>query len=76
MKIYYYNDEKHGVALAVNDLHYTRLVPAQQGILVDIDISQSQSLYIKKWDKMILITTINSENLPETDAWDQAGKKE
>mgnify|MGYP000974734162 CR=1 FL=1 len=30
MKIYYYNDEKHGVALAVNDLHYTRLVPAQQ----------------------------------------------
>lgn len=76
MKVYYYNDEKHGVALAVNTLHYTRLVPAQQGILVDIEFSESQSLYIKKWDKMVLISTINSDNLPETDVWRQDGKSE
>jgi hypothetical protein len=76
MKVYYYNDEKHGVALAVNDLHYTRLVPPQAGILVDIDISESQSLYIKKWDKMVLISTINLERLPETEVWRQDGKSE
>jgi hypothetical protein len=76
LKICYFNDEKHGVAVSVNDLHDTTLVPAHTSKIFEINISPEQSIFIKKWDKVVLISPINNSNLPENTSWPQAGKTE
>lgn len=54
-KFFYYNDEHHGVALSIDDLHSSRLVPSKSFFIGEVQIEDDEIIWIKKWDKVVLI---------------------
>lgn len=58
----YYNDESHGVALSIDSLHSSTLVPKQSYYKGEIELSDDEYLFIKKWDKMVMIAKGKFDN--------------
>jgi hypothetical protein len=66
IKFAYYNDETYGVALSINDLHSTSLVLPKSMFMGEVEIDEDDILFIKKWNKMVLISKMKESKNEET----------